>query len=308
MVIPSIQNLILFLSCVYCLTAPTIGGECIEVNKESNHIKIAIFGDTRNPITIEKFFGSTPKVKINHISNYLTLVNPNILLHTGDLVKFGSKTSEWKFFRRYFSKFINHNNPPIFFPVIGNHDINFIDTVGLKNYFETFPYLNQKRWYCVYINKDILILNLDSNYKKLSREEVSSQNRFIEETLKTYNNRFNLLLSTFHHPIYRNVKTLKIHGEFVKNFQKIFDNVKQQVLFINGHFHNFFYKKVKPKTALIITGGAGAPLHTFVPELLNKHHIAILKIDMKERVLKIKLLIFKSPKRFYFKTVDRINY
>lgn len=282
--------------------------QCIEINNDKKKFKIAIFGDTRNPINIEKLLKITSNININHIAGYLTFLNPDILLHTGDIVKFGSKTSDWKFFRKYFNKFINYNDYPVFYPVIGNHDLNFIEVVGLKNYFETFTYLKGKRWYCVSINKDILILNLDSNFKELSKEETLRQNEFIETTIERYSDKFKLLLVNFHHPIYKNIKTLKMREGFVRNWQKIFEKVEKYTFYINGHFHNFFYHKVKPKSTLIITGGAGAPLHTFVPELLNKHHIGILKIDLSKRLIKIKLLIFNSPKRFYFKTVDSINY
>ncbi len=280
--------------------------QCIEIkNNFRNSLKIVIFGDTRSELNIEKLFLDIPYIKINHIRNLLTFINPDIILHTGDIVKIGSKKSNWNNFSKIFGKFIKQN-PPKFFPVIGNHDIDIIEKIGLANYFEMFKYLKNKRWYCVHINNHLLILNLDSNFEKLDRKMVETQNTFVKNTLQQLEGKFKLLLVNFHHPIYRNLHSLKLQKWFVKNFKEYFDKVATQLIYINGHFHNFFYHKINFKTRLIITGGAGAPLHKIVPGLINKHHIVILNIT-KNRV-KIKLLVFKSHKKFYFKNVDNFHH
>lgn len=291
----------------FLLLSKIIFSRCIELKHNSDILKIGIFGDTRTPLSLEKLFGASPTIKINHIPPYLIFLKPHILLHTGDLVKIGSKKSDWQIFRKYFKRFINFENQPVLFPVPGNHDLNFIQNVALQNYFETFPYLNHQRWYCLYIN-NILILNLDSNFGKLSKEELSKQNLFIEATLKQYSDKFDLLLVNFHHPVYKSIRTLKMNKDFKKNFYPVFESVEKYIFFINGHFHNFFYHKIKEKTFLIISGGAGAPLHKFVPGLLNKHHLVIMKIYIPKKLIKIKILVFKSPARFYFKTIDKIKY
>ncbi|MFN7181953.1 MAG: metallophosphoesterase family protein [Planctomycetota bacterium] len=239
--------------------------------------------------------------------NFLNFLNPDMILHTGDIVKFGSKKKEWARFSRIFNKFIEHT-PPIFFPVIGNHDLSMISKSGLENYFKTFKYLENNRWYCVYVNEKILILNLDSNFNKLDKVLVTAQNIFIRKILEQYKGKYKLLLINFHHPIYRNLKTLKLRKEYIKNFQELFNEISAAITYINGHFHNFFYHKINSRAHIIITGGAGAPLHKFVSGLLNKHHIVILKCNLMKSRVRVSLLVFKSPQRFHLKTIDEYSF
>jgi glutaredoxin len=295
------------ISLVFLLLSMQVYLECLEMNFSNTRIKAVVLGDTRPPLLFEKIIGHTSKIYANHIASILKILNADIILHTGDIVKVGSTKKNWFLFEKSFGSFLR-KEPPIFFPVIGNHDLDLIPSTALKNYFETFPYLNNQRWYCVLINKKILLLSLDTNFKQLSKEEKEKQKKFLKETLQNHSKNFQLVLINFHHPIYKNLYKLSLRKDYTENFKEAVDNIAKPVVLLNGHFHNFFYHKIDKKKILLITGGAGAPLHTFSPNFLNKNHFITMYINTQKNTLLIKLVIVISPSKFAIKKITTLSF
>jgi hypothetical protein len=278
---------------------------CFELYIQAPYTKIVAIGDSRVTQIFQLQEKRTSNIYHNHIVRLVKIVNPNIILFSGDLVEDGANKEDWKMFEKYFGVFIKSIK---LFPALGNRELDTNFQKGLKNYFNTFTYLQQKRWYCIYLNKKILFVFLDSNFHLLNTQEKEFQNKFLNQTLKSYKNKFSLAIVIFHHSLYRSLLTFTYAPWYFENFKKQFDNIDKPILFINGHFHNFYFREMEKKNQYyLLTAGGGANIPYWGPKFLNKHHFVIITLA-KNNIVKIKVFVLKSPKTFYIKKITEFPF
>jgi len=196
---------------------------------------IAIFGDSQHNESIQR------KVVQTVLS-----FKPSAVFRVGDNVDNGNDPAQWKLFK-------DINGPLLkaadYFPALGNHEEES------PLYFDTFPFLDHKRWYSVE-REGIHFIVLDSNSGLSSG---SDQYNWLISDLKKIKEDVRFRIAIFHHPIF----DVGVHGADEKRLGPILLPLLQRYRIcavFSGHDHNyqrFIYKGIY----FIVTGGGGSNLY-----------------------------------------------
>ena len=172
-------------------------------------------------------------------------VEPDFVLHTGDLVAMGSASPHWETFFEIERELLAR--APLF-PALGNHEVNH------PRYFDLFYLPGNERWYAFdYGNARFVCLQVDGI---ADFGPGSEQYTWLEETLAA--NTQPWLFVYFHIPPYSSVQDNFEH--YVRQtLTPLFEQHGVDVVF-NGHRHNYERSEVNGVT-YVVTGGGGAPLH-----------------------------------------------
>ena len=100
---------------------------------------------------------------------------PAFVVHLGDLTVRGSSKRLWRQFDAFHEGFRDKKIP--YFPVLGNHELYGNNKRALHNYFVRFPHLAKRRWYRLSW-KNIAIIMVDSNFPRLTAEQIEEQSRW----------------------------------------------------------------------------------------------------------------------------------
>jgi hypothetical protein len=200
----------------------------------SESITFCVYGDTRG------VWDNWRNASI--VAEAIEDVQPQFVLHTGDIVHDGLIAEEWiAFFSN--SSFI-HNST--FYPILGNHE-----NYGAF-YFDYFNLGGNERWYS-FDNGPVHFIGLDSN-------DISPflirQNVWLIKDLRTNRQPFTIVF--FHHPVYSSGK----HGSNTQLqwfWQPLFEFFQVDVVY-NGHDHAYERGLVNGISYIVAAGG-GAPLY-----------------------------------------------
>jgi hypothetical protein len=226
----------------------------------------AVFGDTRSGVSIHK-----------KIIKRMVAIEPDFVLHTGDLVESGRFHSEW-------NRFFRIEGPLLriapFYPTLGNHeehDIGFSDSL----YVDIFHLPGNELWYAFdYGSARFICLKLDAN----PREDLSpddEQYKWLEQQLAA--NEAPWLFVYFHVGVFtsRSEDTLEI--ELRERIVPLFEAYEVDAVFM-GHHHSYERILVNGIT-YIVTAGGGASLYEFSqPEpgsqaAILAHHFVAIEIE-----------------------------
>jgi 3',5'-cyclic AMP phosphodiesterase CpdA len=252
--------LIISLSMTFCSAS-----QDIEININLDNIakpaeySFVVYGDTRtNYLIHEKMVQS------------IMLREPDMVIHTGDLVANGYSKSQWE-------RFMNIIQPlqeeAEFFPVLGNHEFNS------KHYYNNFDLPNNERWYSI-LREDILFVMLDSN---TDLRQGSMQFTWVEDTLKSYEGKTQAILVFFHHPLFTSGKHSGDSKGFKDDLTPILEEYDVDIVF-SGHNHSYersYYNGIY----FIVTGGGGAPLYgkhrdnEYSQKFIKDYHFCELYIE-----------------------------
>jgi acid phosphatase type 7 len=107
---------------------------------------------------------------------------------------------------------------------------------------------------------------LDSNFSKLSQEQMARQNQWLKETLSKYQDdgAISFVVVFLHHPPYTNSKTHKPDKLAQDNFVRLLEASSKVKFVFSGHVHSYERFRVNGIN-YIVTGGGGAPLETLLP-------------------------------------------
>ncbi|MDW7681231.1 MAG: metallophosphoesterase family protein, partial [bacterium] len=250
---------------------------------EWQSIRIAVLGDSR----------SQPHI-FSRICQQIISHDPDIVLHSGDIVADGRQVEQWKpqFFEP--AKELLHRVP--IYPTPGNHEQK------ADYYFEHFPVHGDDLWWSVdYGSVHIIGLN--------SLEDGSSgspQYDWLVKDLES-NQHQKWRIAMFHHPLFhahprRPVYDIRYH------WTPLF-NQKNVPLIVAGHDH--YYLRTHPigsfteknqRSVHIISAGGGAPLYDFVEKSYTAkaqsvYHFMILDVSPEKiicRAIDIDGVIFDT--------------
>jgi hypothetical protein len=202
--------------------------------ESSGSITFCVYGDTRG------VWDNWSNASI--VADAIEEVQPQFVLHTGDIVDDGLIAEEWfSFFTN--SSFI-HNST--LYPVLGNHE-----NYGEK-YFQYFSLGGNERWYS-FDESSVHFIGLDSNYIS---PFMLTQNLWLIRDLLTNQQPFTIVF--FHHPVYSSGN----HGSATHLrwfWQPLFEFFHVDVVF-NGHDHAYERGLVN-NISYIVAAGGGAPLY-----------------------------------------------
>jgi len=203
--------------------------------------------------------------------------NPAFVVATGDLVESGRFQGQWD---RWFEAAEPLLSRTVFMPLLGNHEENS------PLYFEQFALPSARQWYSFdYGNAHFVILNTEGFL-------YGEQLEWLEEDLARSNATWRFVY--FHRPMY----SVGSHGCSLyvqRAWEGVLERYHVDMVFC-GHDH--IYSRTLPiyageaasssdlGTIHIVTGGAGAPLHSiqasgspWLAAAASEHHFLVISID-----------------------------
>ncbi|MFH1749554.1 MAG: metallophosphoesterase, partial [bacterium] len=196
---------------------------------------VAIYGDSRSG-------HSTHQALVNKIRQ----TDPEVTLHTGDLVSSGDSDSDWDYFNNITNELRSETS---FYPTIGNHELPIAD------YLANFELPNNEQWYSIDDNNvHYIILDSTSDISLGSAQYI-----WLENDLNNIGVDINFTVVVFHHPPYNTGSHDEDEAGFQTNIVPLFESKGVDIVF-NGHDHNYERSLVNG-IYYIVTGGGGAPLY-----------------------------------------------
>lgn len=180
---------------------------------------------------------------------------PVSVFHMGDLVARGYEEKYWKDFDQ-FRKRLNQNEIS-FHPVLGNHELIIFPKKGESKFQERFPQ-HSRTGYLVRVDSLAVIL-LNSNFGKMSEDEITKQNNWYDKTLDELDSDSSIKIIAIgtHYSPYTNSKRVSPSKDVQQYFVPGYLNSKKANLFLSGHSHAFEHFIIEGKNFLVIGGGGG---------------------------------------------------
>ena len=252
---------------------------------------LAFISDTQEPTWFEQFLlksNNNEKATAAIFSKLLSQKNLSALFHLGDLTVIGSWSSEWENIDSYFSKFKKFDIP--IYPVLGNHDYYIDPQSALFQFTRRFPGIN-KIGYSVQID-NIAVVLLNSNFSRLSEEELEEQKNWYVKVLSELNkdSTVNFIIVGTHYSPYTNSIIVEPSEEVQDRFVQSFLKNDKCKLFLSGHSHSFEHFRKGGKDFLVIGGGGGL------------QHPLLMEKDQRWKDL---FPISTSRRMFHFLLVER---
>jgi len=236
-------------------------------------LRIAVLGDSRSDLSMAQ-----------KIAELIMGRDPDIVLHTGDIVGNGNDQGQWKtYFFDPMKKLLP--NIPIY-PVLGNHEQES------PFYYNFFPLNNRQPWWAENYGS-VHIIGLDTN---LPIGAGSEQYQFLVTELKKQEQPWTLVM--FHHPLFHTHPWRPIQ-DFRYDLQPLF--IRYGVdLVLTGHDH--YYHRTFPighmgerQTGVvhITTAGGGATLYPTLARpysAFTQSRYHFLLIDVTENELEIRAI------------------
>src|SRR5579871_168449 len=240
-----------------------ISQQRIPENKEIDFIS-----DTQQPLAIEKI-----KLKSNHNTKATALIfaeilktSPSSVYMLGDITGVGSRNRKWKAVDRFLDS-CNKEKISVH-ALLGNNDVMWFRKKGEKKFTKRFP--DDDKINYVSITDSVAIIMLNSNFKKLNKNEIDRQSDWYKSTLRELNedNSIKTIIVSCHHAPYSNSLIVGSDKKVQQYFVATFLEAKKCKLFITGHAHAFEHFNISGKDFLTIGGGGG--LHQPLDSSANK--------------------------------------
>lgn len=219
--------------------------------------EIAFVSDTQAPLWIENIFlkSNQNKKATGLIFDNIIKNKPRALFILGDVVSLGYRDAKWKSIDQYLEKCREQGIE--FHALLGNHDVMGRPQKGENNFQKRFP--DHVRTGYVSIIDSIGVVMVNSNFGKLTTEEIDLQQRWYDSTLYALdkNPEVKAVIVTCHHAPYSNSKLVGSSKPVQTHFVPSFINSLKARLFITGHSHTFEHFKKSGKDFLVIGGGGG---------------------------------------------------
>lgn len=230
--------------------------------------KIAVISDTQAPMWIEDVF---LKSRQNEKATALLMQDiirekPVHLFILGDVVALGYKDKKWKAMDSYLQAC--RTSGIIVSALLGNHDVMIRANKGEQKFQVRFPELVRTGY--VKVIDSIAFVLLNSNFKKLSTDDIQNQQVWLQSTLKSLDQDPSVIaiVAACHHAPYSNSKVVGSSKNVQQHFVPLFLQSSKSCLFVTGHSHAFEHFNIQGKTFVITGGGGGIhqPLKTSNPE------------------------------------------
>jgi predicted MPP superfamily phosphohydrolase len=183
--------------------------------------------------------------------------NPSFVVHVGDMVAAGD-SHQWKIFDMFTGEILKKDIP--FYPTLGNHEYAIRKKTKdknpeeqLKNYFDRFKFLGERRWYSfIYGNSRFIFLDGYTNYSKGSK-----QYNWLINLLKNDSSKF--LFINIHQPLHtKGLHQVREEEKFLAELLENYSNSglnKPDIVF-SGHNHNY-ERYIINNITYIVTGTSG---------------------------------------------------
>jgi predicted phosphodiesterase len=220
--------------------------------------RFLIVGDTQSTSHWE-FWRERNDKQRKLIIDEITRREPAFVLHLGDLTTRGSSEKHWQEFDAIHKEFRKKKIP--YFPILGNHELYGSDQKALRNYFQRFPHLRQRRWYS-FTWKDVAMVMVDSNLSTLTKDQIEQQTRWYSDELEKFEKKpeIDIVIVCCHEPPFTNNRVIGPNKKVEVSFAEPFLRFQKTRLFLSGHSHSYERFQTGDKF-FIVSGGGGGPRH-----------------------------------------------
>lgn len=220
---------------------------------------------------------------------------------TGDLVAQGSSNKSWKMIDSVLVQLRKQHTPV--HATLGNHELLFSATKGERNFAKRFPEDNLNQYF--FVRDSIAIILLNSNFKKMSPQDLTYQQKWYDSSLAILDNDLSVkaIIIGCHHSPYSNSQTVCSNKLVQQRFVPHFLSSRKSCLFVSGHAHIFEHHKVSGKDFLVIGGGGELQQksHTGKKSLTiqnNSYHPMFHYIGIKIEGAELKITSYELQKDF----------
>ncbi len=180
---------------------------------------------------------------------------PSSLFILGDVVTLGYKKKKWSRMDVYLDSCRRagiHVSA-----LLGNHDVMTRPRKGESQFQRRFP--NHNRTGFFHVVDSVAIVFLNSNFSKLSHDDLDAQQIWFKNTLDALDAdpAIVITLVACHHAPFTNSKIVGSSQSVQEHFVPAFIKSRKAQLFITGHSHNYEQFKYQGKDFLVIGGGGG---------------------------------------------------
>ncbi len=221
--------------------------------------------DTQTPMWLESLVLKTDDNETARAAVFTAMAAEReaaAVFHLGDITGLGSSSSAWREMDTEFAKLRAARLP--LYPIFGNHDYMLFAGKGKSNFLSAFPWC-EPSWYQARVGA-VAVLLLNSNFSRLSKEELARQQRWYESTLIALDAdpSVTVVIVGAHHAPYTNSKVVSPDAEVRRRFVPAYIASRKAGLFISGHAHACEHFRMRGKDFLVSGGGGGLlqPLHT----------------------------------------------
>jgi predicted phosphodiesterase len=285
----------------YSITVGLAGGDGIDrlptfKGESWGPIEIKTLPDRFVPLTIGVFgdsgFGEQLTVQL---TTQLTQLDPDLILHTGDLVylSYEQSSPEAAYQHKWYQTLSSLLTHTVIYPVVGNHEYDAEARYqGIPYYFHAFPMLEdlaggwqeapageERQWYALELGTlQILFLNTQQLYGGPAREP---QDAWLYSRLA--DTRFAATIVVFHVPPYSSGKYPLDGRAVISSWVPAFED-SNVVLVLSGHDHN--YQRLEHNGIMYVISGGGSsvlyPMDLELEENLRfeaRTHFVLLSLD-----------------------------
>lgn len=226
---------------------------------KSLHHTFILLGDTQSTSHWE-FWRERNRKERKQIIDEITRREPAFVLHLGDLTTRGSSKKHWQEFDQLHREFRRKKIP--YLPTLGNHEFYGNDHEALHHYFRRFPHLEYRRWYS-FVWRDIAILMVDSNFSKMTEDQIGQQSQWYARELEKFerDNEIGFIIVCSHEPPFTNSRVIKPSKGSKTYFADLFLRFQKTRIFFSGHCHSYERFQVGGKS-FVVSGGGGGPRHS----------------------------------------------
>ena len=221
------------------------------------------YGDTRgeHPDSVSSLHDDIVSLYIQH--------DPELVIHTGDMVNHGGETYQWPFFNESISSLWHFNIP--MYGTVGNHEL-YTDDLDvqdddLSNYQDFFDFSNvieqlgETELYYSFDSNGIhfIFLNTAQEWDEEDYTCPTAQMTWLEDDLAG-NHEF--IVVSFHYPAWSIRADRPDRWATAESIRETFHDMFVEYgvdIVFNGHDH-LYYRTVRDGIYYVVTGGGGAPL------------------------------------------------
>lgn len=250
-----ITHCILIAATAFALSAQT---KPLELQAQVNlPFRFVAYGDIRftDPQNTDASNPAMRKALVQAIAD----AHPAFISIGGDLVYGGINVNDWRVFDAETAVW-TQNKIPVY-PALGNHELYGDEKIALKNYFQRFPQLQNKRYYSVRAANTLLLM-LDS-----SLDEVSGpQGQWLVRQLDTLPSDVDFVCIVLHHPPFTDSSDHFFSGGHSARHSEqglalLLENrqagAHARFVVFAGHVHNY-ERHEHGGVTYFVTGGGGA--------------------------------------------------
>jgi predicted MPP superfamily phosphohydrolase len=226
--------------------------------------RIYFISDVQAPMKVEKIISKPYRNEEARDSLFADLIHqhPKNLFMLGDLTSKGSKEKAWAPLDTFLNSLYQMHTSVYAIP--GNHEY-MGKSAGMRMFKSRFPdqWLNG---YLISIDS-IAIVMLNSNFKDLSKNELSKQLTWYKTVMDFLDSDpgIKAIIVCTHHAPYSNSKVVGSSKQVADLVVPRFEKSQKSKLFISGHSHNLEYFSDSTGKHFLVIGGGGGIAQPLIP-------------------------------------------